>query len=124
MPRRAIIQRREVNPDPKYGSRLVAKFINVMMHGGKRSLSEAIMYHALDLMADRAKQDPLGGGGLPGIDMRHDADVARPIQRILPFHRLFPDPSPEPPPMPTPAPRSRGRGGGGRCGPIVAGYQR
>ena len=59
MPRRAIIQRREVNPDPKYGSRLVAKFINVMMHGGKRSLSEGIMYHALDLMADRAKQDPL-----------------------------------------------------------------
>jgi small subunit ribosomal protein S7 len=59
MPRRAIIQRRDVNPDPKYGSRLVAKFINVMMHGGKRSLSEGIMYHALDLMADRAKQDPL-----------------------------------------------------------------
>ena len=59
MPRRAIIQRREVTPDPKYGSRLVAKFINVMMHGGKRSLSEGIMYHALDLMADRAKQDPL-----------------------------------------------------------------
>ena len=59
MPRRAIIQRREVNPDPKYGSRLVAKFINVMMHGGKRSLSEGIMYNALDLMGDRAKQDPL-----------------------------------------------------------------
>src|SRR6187551_1044754 len=59
MPRRAIIQRREVNPDPKYGSRLVAKFINVMMHGGKRSLSEGIMYHALDIMGDRAKQDPL-----------------------------------------------------------------
>jgi len=37
----------------------VAKFINVMMHGGKRSLSEGIMYHALDIMADRAKQDPL-----------------------------------------------------------------
>ena len=59
MPRRAIIQRRDVNPDPKYGSRLVAKFINVMMHGGKRSLSEGIMYHALDIMGDRAKQDPL-----------------------------------------------------------------
>src|SRR5262249_58613920 len=59
MPRRAIIQRRDVNPDPKYGSRLVAKFINVMMHGGKRSLSEGIMYNALDIMGDRAKQDPL-----------------------------------------------------------------
>jgi len=59
MPRRAIIQRRDVNPDPKYGSRLVAKFINVMMRGGKRSLSEGIMYSALDIMGDRAKQDPL-----------------------------------------------------------------
>src|ERR1700745_804651 len=59
MPRRAIIQRRDVAPDPKYGSRLVAKFINVMMKGGKRSLSEHIMYDALGLMGDRAKQDPL-----------------------------------------------------------------
>jgi len=59
MPRRAIIQRREVAPDPKFGSRLVAKFINVMMKGGKRSLSEHIMYDALGLMGDRAKQDPL-----------------------------------------------------------------
>jgi small subunit ribosomal protein S7 len=59
MPRRAIIQRREVTPDPKYGSRLVAKFINSMMERGKRSLSEHIMYRALDLMGDRAKQDPL-----------------------------------------------------------------
>src|SRR5919109_1153404 len=59
MPRRAIIQRREVTPDPKYGSRLVAKFINSMMERGKRSLSERIMYDALELMGDRAKQDPL-----------------------------------------------------------------
>jgi small subunit ribosomal protein S7 len=59
MPRRAIIQRREVTPDPKYGSRLVAKFINAMMERGKRSLSEGIMYHALDIIGDRSKQDPL-----------------------------------------------------------------
>ena len=59
MPRRAIIQHRDVAPDPKYGSRLVAKFINVMMTGGKRSLSEHIMYDALELMGDRVKQDPL-----------------------------------------------------------------
>ncbi|HEV8311075.1 MAG TPA: 30S ribosomal protein S7 [Methylomirabilota bacterium] len=59
MPRRAIIQRREVLPDPKYGSRLVAKFINAMMERGKRSLAERIMYQSLDLMGDRAKQDPL-----------------------------------------------------------------
>jgi small subunit ribosomal protein S7 len=59
MPRRAIIQRRDVVPDPKYGSRLVAKFINAMMLRGKRSLAERIMYEALEMMAERAKQDPL-----------------------------------------------------------------
>ncbi len=59
MPRRAIVQRREVIPDPKYGSRLVAKFINTMMNRGKRSLSERIMYDALGRIADRSKQDPL-----------------------------------------------------------------
>jgi small subunit ribosomal protein S7 len=59
MPRRAIVQRRDAIPDPKYGSRLVAKFINVMMTAGKRSLSERIMYDALAIMGDRAKQDPL-----------------------------------------------------------------
>jgi ribosomal protein S7 len=37
----------------------VAKFINVMMHGGEAQPSEGIMYHALDIMGDRAKQDPL-----------------------------------------------------------------
>ena len=59
MSRRAVVQRREVTPDPKYGSRLVAKFINTMMKGGKRSLSERIMYDALGIMGERAKQDPL-----------------------------------------------------------------
>jgi small subunit ribosomal protein S7 len=59
MPRRAIIQRREVAPDPKYGSRLVAKFINSMMLRGKRSVAERMMYGAFDLMGERTKQDPL-----------------------------------------------------------------
>ena len=59
MPRRAIIQRREVAPDPKYGSRLVAKFINSMMLRGKRSVAERMMYGALNLIGDRTKQDPL-----------------------------------------------------------------
>ncbi len=59
MPRRAIIQRREVAPDPKYGNRLVTKFINVIMQRGKRSLAERIMYDALDQIGERTKQDPL-----------------------------------------------------------------
>ena len=59
MPRRAIIRRRELTPDPKHGSRIVAKFINTMMTRGKRSVSERIMYEALDVIGDRTKQDPL-----------------------------------------------------------------
>jgi small subunit ribosomal protein S7 len=57
--RRAGAARREVLPDPKYGSRLVAKFVNMMMLGGKKSTAEQIMYHALGSMEDRAKQDAL-----------------------------------------------------------------
>jgi small subunit ribosomal protein S7 len=59
MPRRAVVQRREVLPDPKYGSRLVAKFIDTMMRAGKKSLAERVMYHALDQIGEKTKQDPL-----------------------------------------------------------------
>jgi small subunit ribosomal protein S7 len=57
--RRAGAARREVLPDPKYGSRLVAKFVNMMMLAGKKSTAEHIMYQALGSMEDRAKQDAL-----------------------------------------------------------------
>src|SRR6266498_1986486 len=57
--RRAGAARREVLPDPKYGSRLVAKFVNMMMYGGKKSTAERIMYDALTSMEDRAKQEAL-----------------------------------------------------------------
>ena len=54
--RRAGASRREVLPDPKYGSRLVTKFVNMMMFGGKKSTAEQIMYTALGSVEDRAKQ--------------------------------------------------------------------
>ena len=57
--RRAGATRREILPDPKYGSRLVAKFVNMMMYGGKKSTAERIMYDALTSMEDRAKQEAL-----------------------------------------------------------------
>src|SRR5205809_730604 len=53
--RRAGAARREVLPDPKYGSRLVAKFVNIMMIRGKKSTAERIMYDALAAIEDRAK---------------------------------------------------------------------
>ena len=57
--RRAGAARREVLADPKYGSRLVTKFVNIMMIRGKKSTAERIMYDALASIEDRAKQDPL-----------------------------------------------------------------
>src|SRR5258705_4077386 len=57
--RRAGAARREILPDPKHGSRLVAKFVNMMMYGGKKSTAERIMYDALQAMEERARQDSL-----------------------------------------------------------------
>ncbi len=57
--RRAGAAKREVLPDPKYGSRLVAKFVNIMMIRGKKSTAERIMYDALVSIEDRSKQDAL-----------------------------------------------------------------
>jgi small subunit ribosomal protein S7 len=48
-----------VLPDPKYGSRLVAKFVNIMMIRGKKSTAERIMYDALTAIEDRSKQEAL-----------------------------------------------------------------
>jgi small subunit ribosomal protein S7 len=60
MPRKGEVRRREILPDPKFHDRLVAKFINSMMGRGKKSTAEHILYGALDLMAERAKEEPLG----------------------------------------------------------------
>jgi small subunit ribosomal protein S7 len=57
--RRAGAAKREVLPDPKYGSRLVAKFVNIMMIRGKKSTAETIMYDALAAVEDRSKQEAL-----------------------------------------------------------------
>jgi small subunit ribosomal protein S7 len=57
--RRAGAAKREVLPDPKYGSRLVTKFINIMMLRGKKSVAEHIMYQALTAIEDRGKQEGL-----------------------------------------------------------------
>src|SRR5262249_32253907 len=57
--RRAGAAKREVLPDPKYGSRLVAKFVNIMMIRGKKSTAERIMHDALISIEDRSKQDAL-----------------------------------------------------------------
>ncbi|MDO8434431.1 MAG: 30S ribosomal protein S7 [Candidatus Binatus sp.] len=59
MSRKGQIRVREVPADPKYHDRTVAKFMNIVMERGKKSLAEQIFYHALDLVAERSKEDGL-----------------------------------------------------------------
>jgi small subunit ribosomal protein S7 len=59
MPRRREVPKRETLPDPLYSSTLITKFINCMMEEGKKSVSEGIFYGALDVVKDRAKEDPV-----------------------------------------------------------------
>lgn len=56
MPRRREVPKREILPDPKFHSELLAKFINVLMVSGKKSTAERIIYGALDLFGDRLKK--------------------------------------------------------------------
>ncbi len=59
MPRRREVVKRETFPDPKYKNILVAKFVNKIMQRGKKSVAERIFYHALEIIQERTKEDPL-----------------------------------------------------------------
>lgn len=60
MPRRREIQPRQPLPDPKFKSVQLAKFINMIMHSGKKSTAEGIVYGALDRIAERkSTEEPL-----------------------------------------------------------------
>ena len=57
MPRRKEVSKRDILPDPKYKSKLVAKFINMMMFDGKKSIAESIMYKSFDIIEQKTNQD-------------------------------------------------------------------
>ena len=59
MPRRHRPEPRLILPDAKHGSVQVAKFINVVMRHGKKSVAERIVYDAMDVIKERTKQDPV-----------------------------------------------------------------
>ena len=59
MPRRGLVPKREVLPDPVYQSPLVTKFINCMMECGNKSVAEGIFYGAMDTIRERTSDDPL-----------------------------------------------------------------
>ena len=59
MPRRRVVAKREILPDPKFGDVTLAKFMNHVMVSGKKSLAERIVYGALDIVTARQEKDPV-----------------------------------------------------------------
>jgi len=59
MPRRREVPKREVLPDPKFNNQDVAKFVNVLMNSGKKSVAERMIYGALEQISKKGGKDPL-----------------------------------------------------------------
>ena len=59
MPRRRVVAKREVLPDPLFNSQLVTKFVNVVMRDGKKTVAEKILYQALEAIRQRTSDDPM-----------------------------------------------------------------
>ena len=59
MPRRREVPKRDILPDPKFGSVDVSKFVNTIMMSGKKSVAERIVYGAFDLVTAKGGKDPL-----------------------------------------------------------------
>ncbi|RKY60738.1 MAG: 30S ribosomal protein S7 [Candidatus Latescibacterota bacterium] len=77
MPRKGRPERREIPPDPKYGSVLVARFINNMMRDGKKAVAEKIFYQALELVEQRT--------GKRGIEVFEKAiENVKPVLEVRP----------------------------------------
>jgi len=59
MPRRRVAEKREILPDPKYNSKLLSKFVNILMEKGKKSTAERTCYGAFELIKKKTGSDPL-----------------------------------------------------------------
>lgn len=59
MPRRRVVAKREVLPDPKFSNKILAKFMNHVMVDGKKSVAEKIVYGALDVVAEKTETEAL-----------------------------------------------------------------
>ena len=59
MPRRRVIAKREILPDPKFGNQDLSKFVNVLMTSGKKSVAERILYGALEQVSKKIGKDPI-----------------------------------------------------------------
>ena len=59
MPRRRVVAKREILPDPKFGNVTLAKFVNHVMISGKKAVAERIVYGALENVKEKASKDPI-----------------------------------------------------------------
>jgi small subunit ribosomal protein S7 len=59
MPRRRVVAKREILPDPKFGNVKLAKFMNIVMISGKKSVAERIVYGALDIVGEKVGKDAI-----------------------------------------------------------------
>lgn len=59
MPRRRLVEKKDILPDPKYNSKLVSKFVSVIMKDGKKATVEKVFYNALDIMKKKTGSDPI-----------------------------------------------------------------
>jgi small subunit ribosomal protein S7 len=59
MSRRHKAEKREINPDPKFGDLVITKFMNAIMYHGKKSVAESIVYGALDVVEQKTRQEPV-----------------------------------------------------------------
>lgn len=59
MPRRRVVVRRKVLPDPKFGDELVSRFMNIVMLQGKKQVAEDIVYGAFDTIEERTREEPI-----------------------------------------------------------------
>lgn len=59
MPRRRVVAKRDIIPDPKFASKVLAKFMNHVMVDGKKSVAETIVYGALDIVKERSGAEPV-----------------------------------------------------------------
>lgn len=77
MPRRRVAAKREILDDPKYGSQILAKFMNHVMESGKKAVAERIVYGALDTVKARKNTDPLDAFEGKGAAVKKREDVHR-----------------------------------------------
>src|SRR5437763_12817597 len=76
MSRRHSAEKREIMPDPKFGNAVITKFMNSIMHAGKKSVAEKIVYDALDVIEGKTKQNPINvfqqalDNVMPSIEVR------------------------------------------------------